>query len=60
MPMIRIELSSGRTPEQKRRVAEAVTAAMVEHCQCRPESVHVVFADVDNHNWAVAGKLLGD
>jgi 4-oxalocrotonate tautomerase len=60
MPVIRVELSKGRNENQKRAVAEAVTEAMVEHCNCTPESVHVVFFDVENSDWAVAGKFLSD
>lgn len=60
MPMIRVELSKGRTEAQKRALVEDVTAAMVKHCNCAPESVHVVFFDVDNSDWAVAGKFLSD
>ncbi len=60
MPIVRIELSAGRTAEQKRETARAVTSAMVEHCKCSPESVHVVFIDVLNSDWAVAGRFLSD
>ena len=46
MPVIRIELSAGRTQEQKQKVADEVTQSMVVHCGCKPETVHVVFLDV--------------
>ena len=59
MPVIRIELSAGRTQEQKQQVATAMTDAMVKFCHCTPESVHVVFADVAPSDWAVAGRFLG-
>jgi len=59
MPFIKIELSAGRTQEQKEKVAEDVTRAMVEHCGCKPESVSIVFSDVENSNWASGGKFLG-
>ena len=60
MPMIRVEMSRGRTADQKRAVLEAITAAMQEHCGCTPESVHVVFFDVDNSDWGVGGRFLSD
>jgi 4-oxalocrotonate tautomerase len=31
---------------------------MIEHCGCKPETIHVIFSDVDTGDWAVAGKLL--
>ncbi len=60
MPMIRVELSAGRSQEQKQAVADAITDAMAEHCDCAPESVHVVFVDVEPSDWAVAGTFLGE
>ncbi|SDD51480.1 4-oxalocrotonate tautomerase [Variovorax sp. CF079] len=59
MPVIRIELSAGRTQEQKQKVAEEITQSMVAHCGCKPETVHVVFEDVKPSDWAVGGKFLG-
>lgn len=59
MPVIRIELSAGRTQEQKQKVADDITKAMATHCGCTPESVHVIFVDVTPSDWAVAGRFLG-
>jgi 4-oxalocrotonate tautomerase len=58
MPWVRIDLSEGRTVEQKQKTAKAVTDAIVEHCGCTPESVSIVFADVSSDNWAFGGTLL--
>jgi 4-oxalocrotonate tautomerase len=60
MPWIRVDMSAGRTTEQKRRVAEAMTEAMSSICGCSPESVSIVFNDVDNLDWASGGKLLSE
>jgi 4-oxalocrotonate tautomerase len=59
MPIVRIELSAGRTQEQKQKVAAEVTQSMVQNCGCTPESVSVVFVDIKPSDWAVAGKFLG-
>ena len=59
MPVIKIELSAGRTQEQKQNVANDVTRSLVEHCGCTPGSVHVVFVDVQPSDWAVGGQFLG-
>ena len=59
MPVIRIELSAGRSQEQKQQVAQDVTQSMVDRCGCRPESIHVIFVDVEQSDWAVAGAFLG-
>ncbi|SFC63434.1 4-oxalocrotonate tautomerase [Polaromonas sp. OV174] len=59
MPVIKIELSSGRSQEQKQKVADDVTQSLIKHCACTPESVHVVFVDVQPSDWAIGGKFLG-
>ena len=58
MPVIRIEMIEGRTEEQKQRIAELVTKAMVEVAGVKSEETWVVFEDVSRGNWAVGGKLL--
>lgn len=60
MPMIRVEMFPGRTPEQKREFAKAVTESFVKICGGTPQSVQIVFQDVDRGDWATAGKLAAD
>ncbi|HPE26425.1 MAG: 4-oxalocrotonate tautomerase [Rhodobacteraceae bacterium] len=60
MPVIKIEMFEGRTVEQKRACAAAVTQAFIDTCGGTPQSVHVVFQDVARHDWAVAGRLASD
>ena len=57
MPWIKIDLTEGRSVEQKQKTAEAITEAMVQHCGCAPESVSIVFNDVSNDDWAFGGTL---
>lgn len=60
MPVIRIEMFEGRTPDQKRACAAAVTQAFIDTCGGTPASVHIVFQDVAKSDWAVAGRLCSD
>ena len=60
VPWIRIDLSAGRSEEQKSKTAKAVTDALVEFCGCTPESVSIVFNDVSPENWAFGGRLLSE
>jgi len=46
MTMIRIELSPGRTDEQKRKYAEEVTKLTSEILKCPIESVAMIFIEV--------------
>jgi 4-oxalocrotonate tautomerase len=60
MPIIRIEMAAGRTAEQKRELAEALTRETVRIVGTSPSSVMVIIEDVAKENWAVGGKLLSD
>lgn len=57
MPTIRVELLKGRTLEQKRAYAQALTETTVKVLGGSPESVDVVFFDIPRHNWATGGRL---
>lgn len=57
MPVIRVEMFKGRTPEQKQAMVREVTDAFVRTAGGTPESVHIVITDVEKSDWAVAGKL---
>ena len=57
MPTIRVELMEGRTPEQKKRLVEALTRAVVETLGGKPESVDILLFDIRRHDWATGGVL---
>lgn len=60
MPTIRVELFEGRTVDQKRAFAQAVTQVVVETLGSSADSVDVIFTDVAKHDWATAGRLWSD
>ena len=60
MPTIKVELFAGRTVEQKRACAAALTEALVKTLGASPESVDVIFHDVERNNWATGGRLWSD
>jgi len=57
MPTLRVELMEGRTVEQKRALAEALTQAVVETLGSQPESVDILMYDIKRHDWATGGQL---
>lgn len=59
MPYVKIEMITGRSPEQKALVAKDVTDALVKHAKARPENVMVVFQDVAATDWAENGEMIG-
>lgn len=60
MPTIRVELFAGRTVEQKRALAAALTEATVKTLGGSPEAVDIIFRDVERHDWATGGQLWSD
>ena len=60
MPIIRVEMWSGRTTEQKAELAEALTDAIVRIGKTSAEHTIVLFEDIDKDNWAEGGKLASE
>ena len=60
MPLLRLEMHPGRTPEQKRAFVREATRVVVETLICPPESVDIVITEVSREDWAKAGKLVSD
>jgi 4-oxalocrotonate tautomerase len=60
MPTIRVELFEGRTVEQKRTLAQALTEVTVRTLGGSPDGVDVVFFDIARHDWSTGGVLWSD
>jgi 4-oxalocrotonate tautomerase len=60
MPTIRVELFAGRTVEQKRALAQALTEAAVRTLGGSADGVDVLFYDIERHDWATGGQLWSD
>ena len=59
MPMITVDWLEGRSPQQKRELADALTRAFVEIAKVQKEQVWIVFRDVKRSDWAMGGVPLG-
>ncbi len=57
MPVVTVELWPGRTLDQKRKLVSAITDAMIEHADARPDGLHVIIHEVAKENWGRAGVL---
>ena len=57
MPVVTVQMWTGRTPAQKKALVEAITAAMVEHAGAKPTNLHVILQEIPKENWALAGVL---
>jgi 4-oxalocrotonate tautomerase len=60
MPHVTVQLLEGRTAEQKRAAAKAITDAIVETLGAPRESTVVVFQDISRDSWSRAGALVAD
>ncbi|MCI1192434.1 4-oxalocrotonate tautomerase [Calidifontimicrobium sp. SYSU G02091] len=60
MPTIRVELFEGRSVEQKRALAQALTEACVRTLGGSADGVDVLFYDIARHDWATGGQLWSD
>jgi 4-oxalocrotonate tautomerase len=60
MPVVTLRIAKGRPIEKKRAVAEAITKAVVETLDVRPEWVTVLIDEYDRENWATGGELHSD
>jgi 4-oxalocrotonate tautomerase len=60
MPIIHISMFEGRSIEQKRRLARAMTDLVVSVLDADPGTVRILFSDYATHDWAIAGELRCD
>ena len=60
MPLIQVQMFTGRTPQQKRDLVRALTDAFVETAGSTPESIDVILTDVEPSDWAQGGMLFAE
>jgi 4-oxalocrotonate tautomerase len=60
MPVIQVTLLKGRTIEQKRKLTQRMTDAIVEEAGAKRESVTVTFIEVSREDYASGGVLMAD
>ena len=57
MPLIRVEMFSGRTNEQKKVLVKELTDSFIKSCGGNREAVDVIITDIEQKNWGKAGEL---
>ena len=60
MPSVQITCVAGRSAEQKQKIVERVTQALVEEGRAKRENIHVTFHDLPATDYAEAGVLVAD
>jgi len=57
MPVVTVQMWPGRTADQKRKLTKAITDAMIEHADAKPDHLHVIIHDIPLENWALGGVI---
>lgn len=57
MPVITIDMLEGKTPEQKKQLAEKITLNVCEITNVAQDVVTIIFHDIPRDNWSSGGKL---
>jgi 4-oxalocrotonate tautomerase len=60
MPVVQITMLSGRTADQKRKLAKRITDALVEEAGAQREAIVVAFHEVSKQSYASGGELMID
>jgi 4-oxalocrotonate tautomerase len=60
MPLVQVTMLQGRTVEQKRKIAERITDALVEEAGARREAIVVTFVELSKESYASGGLLMVD
>ena len=59
MPVVTVEWYDGRSPDQKREIAEKLTDLLVDVGKTPREDVWIRFVDSPKSEWAMGGELQG-
>ncbi len=60
MPVVRLSMWSGRTVDQKKELARAITDAVVSIGKTTPDATIVIFEEIEKEDWAQAGRLASE
>ncbi len=58
MPIIRVDLMEGRTPEMKEQFISALCEATVKSLNVKPESVRIILYEIPKTHFSIAGKTV--
>ena len=56
MPLAIVHIMEGRDDEKKARAIAAITQAIVDTLDAKPETVRVILQEVPKTQWGIAGK----
>jgi 4-oxalocrotonate tautomerase len=60
MPVVHIHMYKGRTKEQKKELVRRIAKDFEEVVNVKPDSLHILFQDIDKEDWGTRGTLASD
>jgi 4-oxalocrotonate tautomerase len=60
MPVVHINMLSGRDIAKKRLLVKRITDVIVDTLDSKPEKVRVIIHDMPHDNYAIGGVLVSD
>jgi 4-oxalocrotonate tautomerase len=60
MPVVTIKLAGKLQREQKKKIAEEITATLEKHADKPARYTYIAFEELPDENWAIAGVLLDE
>ena len=60
MPVVSIKLAGKLSREQKKNIAEEITATLEKHADKPARYTYICFEELPDENWAIAGVLLDE
>jgi 4-oxalocrotonate tautomerase len=60
MPVVQIYMYRGRTKEQKKDLVRRIAKDFAEVVNVKPESLQILFHDMDKEDWGTRGMLASD
>ena len=60
MPVVQIYMYRGRTKEQKKELVQRIAKDFAEVVNVKPESLQILFHDMDKEDWGTRGMLASD
>jgi 4-oxalocrotonate tautomerase len=60
MPVVHIYLYAGRSKEQKSEMVRRISRDFEEVLNVKPESLNVLFHDIEKSDWGIRGALASE
>jgi 4-oxalocrotonate tautomerase len=60
MPVVQIYMYAGRTKEQKNEMVRRISKDFEEVFNVKPESLNILFHDMDKSDWGIRGALASE